>query len=331
MYETFYRLRKNPFALTPDPSFMMMTEGHCDAKAGLMYAILSGKGFTVLTGDAGTGKTTLLRSVINSIPPEKLCSSVVVNPALNPDDFSDMAVSDFGLAGGMGKPDRLRKLHEFLLESRAAGKVSVLFVDEAHRLSIETLEEIRLMTNFETENQKLLQIVLVGQDELDEMLDRRELRQLKQRVEVHLHIGPLSAEESRLYINHRWSCASDSTPPFSSEAIHRIGRVSNGIPRLINSICDNALLLGFAESASIVTDKHILEVSRDLRLNGTMNRRPVTEHKEHKPSQEDKPSMKMDLQIPQPVFNGHHNPLSLFADHKPKRSWWLRFSGAQKA
>jgi general secretion pathway protein A len=323
MYETFYRLRKTPFALTPDPSFMVMTRGHCNAKAGLMYAILSGKGFTVLTGDAGTGKTTLLRSVINSIPPEKLCSSFVVNPNLNPDDFSDMAVCDFGLGGGMGKPDRLRKLHEFLLESRAAGRLAVLFVDEAHRLSVETLEEIRLMTNFETENQKLLQIVLVGQDELDELLDRRELRQLKQRVEVHLRIDPLSAEEARLYVNHRWSCASDSTPPFSTGAVHHIARVSHGIPRLINSICDNALLLGFAESASIITEEHILEVSRDLRLNGTANRRPVQKI-------EDQPSAKMELRIPQPVLGNCNTPVSLFGNIKPKRSWWPRFPGVQK-
>jgi general secretion pathway protein A len=322
MYESFYRLRKNPFALTPDPSFMVMTQGHCDAKAGLIYSILAGKGFTVLTGEAGTGKTTLLRSVINSIPPEKLSSSFVVNPALNPDDFSDMAVGDFGLGGGMGKPDRLRKLHEFLLESRAAGKISVLFVDEAHRLSVETLEEIRLLTNFETENQKLLQIVLVGQDELDELLDRRELRQLKQRVEVRLHIGPLSPEEVRIYINHRWSCASDSTSPFSREAIHHIERLSLGIPRLINSICDNALLLGFAESASIITEEHILEVGRDLRLNGTTGRHPVIEERQH---------AKMDLQIPQPVFSSHQSPLPVFGDDKPKRGWWPRLFGAQKA
>jgi general secretion pathway protein A len=324
MYEKFYRLRNNPFALTPDPSFMIMTQGHCDAKAGLMYAILSGKGFTVLTGEAGTGKTTLLRSVINSIPPEKLCSSFVVNPALTPDDFSDMAVCDFGLGGGMGKPDRLRKFHEFLLESRAAGKVSVLFVDEAHRLSIETLEEIRLMTNFETENQKLLQIVLVGQDELDELLDRRELRQLKQRVEVHLHIGPLSTEEVRLYINHRWSCASDAIPPFSTGAIHQIGRLSHGIPRLISSICDNALLLGFAESTSIVTEEHILEVSRDLRLIGTLDRRPIQRI-------EDRPSPRMELQIPQPALSVPSPPLPLNGNDKPARSWWPRFSGVQKA
>jgi len=324
MYEKFYRLRKNPFALTPDPSFLLMTQGHCEAKAGLIYAILSGKGFMVLTGEAGTGKTTLLRSVLNSIPAEKLCSSFVVNPALNPDEFSDMAVCDFGLGGGMRKPDRLRKLHEFLLESRAAGRISVLFVDEAHRLSIETLEEIRLMTNFETENQKLLQIVLVGQDELDELLDRRELRQLKQRVEVHLHVGPLSSEDVRLYINHRWGCASDSIPPFSCEAIDSIGRLSHGIPRLISSICDNALLLGFAESASIVTEKHILEVSQDLRLNGKSDPRVVKRI-------EDQPSAKMELQIPRPVSLVPKPSLSLFEDHKPTRSWWPRFSGAQKA
>src|SRR5512140_2658027 len=127
MYERFYGLQKSPFMLTPDPGFMVMTETHCNAKAGLIYALLRGKGFTVLTGDAGTGKTTLLRSVINSIPADKLCFSLVLNPDLTPNEFSDMAASDFGVARGMKKTDRLRRLHQFLLEVDSAGGIAVLF------------------------------------------------------------------------------------------------------------------------------------------------------------------------------------------------------------
>src|SRR5262249_15644335 len=246
--------------------------------------------------------------------------------------FYDLLAGDFGLAKSMTKPDRLRMLLGFLIESRAEGRRTVLFVDEAHRLSIETLEEIRLLTNFETETEKLLHIVLAGQDELDELLDRRELRQLKQRVEVRLHIGPLSAEEVPTYINHRWSYAGGSEPPFSGEAVRRIGQDSCGIPRLINTICDNALMLGFAETAMIVTEKHIAEVSRDLRLNGAAARRPIQ-------TIEEKPAAKMELKVPPPVLNGHHShPLSILGgqraiigDHRAKQSRWPRLFGLGKA
>jgi general secretion pathway protein A len=317
MYERFYGLTKNPFFLTPDPSFLVMTEQHCNVKAGLMYAILAGKGFTVLTGDAGTGKTTLLRSVINSIPADTISSSLVLNPDLTPDEFTDLTVSDFGLGGGMTKPERLRKLHEYLIRVHEAGKRAVLFVDEAHRLSVETLEEIRLLTNFETESEKLLQIVLVGQDELDELLDRRELRQLKQRVEVRLRVGPLSPESVEMYIDHRWRCTATTPHPFSREAIRLISDVSCGIPRLINSVCDNALLVGFAGSSRIITPAHVLEASQDLRL--TINTEKLAvQNIEHEQQVET-----MDLRLPSSVSNGYsHNPLSLLGTYKPKRSWW---------
>jgi general secretion pathway protein A len=317
MYQSFYGLKKRPFVLTPDPGFLVMTDAHCNAKSGLMYAILGGKGFAVLTGDAGTGKTTLLRSVINSIPAEKMCFSLVVNPDLTPDDFYDMAVSDFGLPKGMSKPDRLRRLQDHLLEVHAEGKIAVLFVDEAHRLSPETLEEIRLLSNFETESEKLLQIVLVGQDELDELLDRRELRQLKQRVEVRLHIGPLSPEETRVYIAHRWKVAGGAEVPFTRSAIQTIVQCSGGVPRLINTICDNALLIGFAESTPVVTEQHILEASEDLHLG-----KPMEKHAGRRAEQ--RPAApSIDLQVPAPVFHSHsEHPLSLFGIHKPKRAWW---------
>jgi general secretion pathway protein A len=266
MYERFYGLEKSPFSLTPDPRFLYMTEAHQNAQAGLMYSILSKKGFTVLTGDAGTGKTTLLRAIINSIPRERICFSFLLNPDLTPDEFYEAALRDFGLPGGEGKADRLWSLESFLLRSHAQGKICVLFVDEAHRLSVDTLEEIRLLTNFETECEKLIQIVLVGQDELDEMLDRRELRQLKQRVGVRLHIEPLPMKAVGGYIAHRWKCVSPAVPPFSEEAIGCVCQFSAGIPRVINSICDNALLIAYAEGSKVVTKEHINEVSRDLRL-----------------------------------------------------------------
>jgi len=323
MYNQFYGLNTSPFVLTPDTRFLVMTETHCNAKAGLIYSITSGKGFTVLTGDAGTGKTTLLRSVIKSIPAERLCFSLLVHPDLTPDEFSDMAVSDFGLGRGMSKTERLRKLQEYLLEVHEAGKIAVLFVDEAHRLSAETLEEIRLWTNFESETKKLLQIVLVGQDELDGLLNRRELRQLKQRVEVRLHIGHLSAEEVPVYIAHRWTRAGGSRQPFSSAAIRLICQFSAGIPRLINTICDNALVLGFAGGAPIITEEHVSEATRDLHLTSANSK--LTTIKEERTVQkiESRSAVGLELEVPAPVahrYNDH--PLSLFQSTKPKRGWW---------
>lgn len=333
MYEQFYGIIKNPFSLTPDPRFLVMTQAHREVKAALTYAILSGKGFTVLTGEAGTGKTTLLRAVVNSIPKEQLCFSFLVNPVLTPDEFYDIVLDDFGLPRCTTKAERLKSFLEFLLECRAAGRVAVLFVDEAHRLSIEMLEEIRLLTNFETEVEKLLHIVLVGQDELDELLDRRELRQLKQRIEVRQHIGPLAMDEIPSYIGHRWSCAGGSNCPFSPEAIRQIGKISHGIPRLINSLCDNALLLGFAESAAVITEAHVTEVSQDLRLNGHS---PLRSMIETKPASKaaaaagDGRVSKLELTAPKPVSH-LDNPLSIFQRAKPKRSWWARSSRAEEA
>ena len=344
MYEQFYGIERTPFSLTPDPRFLVMTEAHREVQAGLTYAILARKGFTVLTGDAGTGKTTLLRAVINSIPKEQISFSFLVNPVVTPDEFYDLVLDELGLPGGLTKPDRLRMFLDFLLECRAAGRVCVLFVDEAHRLSFEMLEEIRLLTNFETENEKLLHIVLAGQDELDELLDRRELRQLKQRVEVRQHIGPLTADRVPLYIDYRWRCAGGSEAPFSPEAVRQIARASGGIPRLINSICDNALLLGFAETAATITEQHIQEVCRDLRLSRILSNGGGSNGESSNgtarvaiPAQAIRPSVYvpapagLDLRVPKPVPNGYSNhPLSLFQSPKPKRHWW-RFTGAEKA
>ena len=324
MYEQFYGLEKPAFSLTPDPRFLYMTEAHQNARAGLMYSILSKKGFTVLTGDAGTGKTTLLRAVINSFPPDRIYFSFLLNPALNPDDFFEATVRDFGLPRGEGKADRCWILEDFLLRTQAEGKISVLFVDEAHRLSVETLEEIRLLTNFETECEKLLQIVLVGQDELDEMLDRRELRQLKQRVGVRLHIGPLSMNAVGSYIAYRWKCASPAAPPFSEEAIRSVCQFSAGIPRVINSICDNALLIAYAEGSKVVTKEHVNEVSRDLRLGRADVKRQAEKI-------EIRRVISDDLRVPRPVSRqSDKHPLPELVKNKPRNAWWPRFLKAAK-
>jgi general secretion pathway protein A len=324
MYEQFYGLKRSPFTLTPDPSFLFMTSAHRDASAGLAYSILSRKGFTVLTGEAGTGKTTLLRSVIGSIPQEKMCFSFVLNPSLAGDEFLELALADFGLPRSVTKAERIIRLQNYLLEVHREGKVAVLFIDEAHRLSVDTLEEIRLLTNFETDREKLLQIVLVGQDELDNLLDRRELRQLKQRVGLRLRVSPLAKQQVRTYISHRWSRVSDRRPPFSTEAVSLIGELSAGIPRIINSICDHALLLGYAGNARVITDKHIRKVADDLRLCKMAPEKAgiVPELKSNSPRGS------MELRLPKPVSRGYEERPQLLSQTvglPARRSWWGRF------
>jgi general secretion pathway protein A len=334
MYESFFGIKESPFSLTPDPAFLVMTRAHANVRAGLTYAILAGKGFTVLTGEAGTGKTTLLRSVIDAIPQDHLRFSMVTNPVLTPVEFAATAIADFGLPECDSHPARLRTLQNFLLKTHAEGKVAVLFVDEAHRLPMETLEEIRLMTNFETRTKKLLQIVLAGQDELGDMLSRHDLRQLKQRVEVWLNIGPLAAGEVWGYIKRRWSCAAGAELPFSPEGVRLIGKVSCGIPRLINSVCDNSLLLAFAEHSRVVTAQHVWEASKDLHLTVAAEEGEQKRHGNVAAPRPQAPSAPTtQLKIPAPVpsnFGADSSPL--YALHTPKRSWWWsNFSKAQKA
>ena len=267
MYETHFHLRRNPFGQTPDPGLLFLASAHRDAVAGLTYAILGRKGFSVLTGDAGTGKTTLLRSVMRKMPPERVQFSLVLNPALSVLEFLQTALGDFGIPETpANKAEALRLLHQFLLDISESGRVAVLVIDEAHRLSVELLEEIRLLANFETEHAKLLQVVLAGQDELNEILDRHEMRQLKQRIRIRLSIRPLSTAEVGPYIQHRWRKLSKADLPFAPESIPLIAEASSGIPRVINAVCDNALLLAFAQGSMMVTAAEVDEAARDLHL-----------------------------------------------------------------
>ena len=234
MYNEFFGLKRNPFNMTPDPSLLFLTRQHREALAGLSFAILEKKGFVVLTGDAGTGKTTLLTKMLKSIPSGQAQFSLILNPKLTPSEFLEMVLLDFGISSiPRSKPQRLACLQTFLLEGEAAGKSTVLIVDEAHQLSAELLEEIRLLGNFENPDQKLLQVVLVGQSELDEVLDREDLRQFKQRIALRLSIDALSKGEIEQYIRYRWSKAGATlAAPFSEEAILAIGKWSRGFREL---------------------------------------------------------------------------------------------------
>jgi general secretion pathway protein A len=263
MYENFFQLNKLPFGMTPDPSCLLMTESHREALSGLIYTISARKGFSVLTGDAGTGKTTLLRALIRSCTSARF--SVILNPTLSIKDFLELALLDFGIHEVPdSKAQRIMKLQDFLVKLYEAGIPPVLIIDEAHKLSPEILEEIRLLTNFETSDQKLLQIVLAGQTELKALLNREDLRQLKQRIEIRLEVKPLSSPEVGTYMMHRWARAGGDTLPFTAGAIAAVASASHGIPRLINSICDNALLTAFGDEKRVVGVDHIRLVLRDL-------------------------------------------------------------------
>lgn len=267
MYASFFGLQKEPFGMTPDPGFLFLTVQHREALAGMSYALLTSRGFVVITGEAGTGKTTLLTRTLQSLPRERVQFSMILNPTLTPSEFLESVLLDFGFRDvPASKAQRLGKLQQLLLEGERTGKISALVVDEAHKLSVDLLEEIRLLGNFERTDKKLLQIVLAGQSELDRTLEREDLWQLKQRVALRLSLRPLTKQEIEQYIRHRWNKAGGSESPFSTEAVALIARLSRGIPRVVNAICDNALMLAFADGVSSLGPVHVLTAAKDLRI-----------------------------------------------------------------
>lgn len=267
MYKDFFGLEQLPFNLTPDPSFLYLPPKHREALAGLTYSILERKGFVVLTGDAGTGKTTLIHSVLNRLPSDRMESSIVLNPTLSASEFLEGVLLDFDMPAVPGsKAQRLWKLQEFLARVHSENRLAVLVIDEAHKLSLEVLEEIRLLGNFESETGKYLQILLSGQSELDELLNRYELRQFKQRVAMRLYIDRLTGPETQQYIAFRWSKAGGREVPFTADALSGILQWSQGIPRLINSICDSALLMAFGDESPLVGLNYIRAAAVNLAL-----------------------------------------------------------------
>jgi len=279
MYQAYFGLDKTPFPMTPDPGCVYLTSQHAEAISGLVFGILDRKGYLLLTGEAGLGKTTALTAALQLVTKSKVQSSLILNPALSTNEFLEAVMLDFGMDNiPESKAQRLRMLQSFLLRGDAEGRVSVVIIDEAHKLSVELLEEIRLLGNFDFADHKLLQIVLVGQNELGPMLNRDDLRQLKQRIAIRLSLRPLDRDGVGHYIQFRWKKAGGTGPaPFSVEAVEGINRWSQGIPRLINAICDNALLLAFAEESHSVEASQVWEASRDLDL--TAGAKPTTNGK----------------------------------------------------
>jgi len=279
MYEKHFGLTRNPFNLTPDPALIYMTASHREALAGLAYAILERKGFVSLTGEVGTGKTTLLARTLKYLPTNRVVSSVIVNPILTESEFMELMMLDFGFPTvPASKAQRLVQFQDFLLRAKAAGKIVTLVVDEAHKLNEAVLEEIRLLSNMELPEQKLLQIVLAGQPELTEVLSRPELRQLNQRIAVRLSLQLLAEGDIEQYVRFRWSKAGTSPVPFTPSAYQAIAHSARGIPRLVNSICDTALTLTFAEKNGLVEPRHIQEACRDLGMVEHVDR-PAVSHR----------------------------------------------------
>jgi len=279
MYKAFYNLRRNPFEISPDPSFLFPTKRHNEALAALYYGVRRHKGFVVMTGEVGTGKTLLVRCLLQLLNKNDVSYAYIFNSRLSPIEFLQYVAGDFGLpASGKNKSELLMELSNYLIARHVKKLTTVLVVDEAHHVSADVLEEIRLLTNLETTQEKLLQILLVGQPELDEKLDSVELRQLKQRIALRSQLEPLNLDETRGYIHRRLELAG-ATPEaakqlFSEQTIERVHRHSRGIPRLINTICENALITSFSQVLPSVPPSTVDDVAADFRL-GVVHSAPV--------------------------------------------------------
>ena len=269
MYKQFFGLTRNPFEISPDPYFYHPTPRHNEALANLHYGVGRRKGFIVITGEVGTGKTLLVRCLLSELRKNNIAFGYVFNPLLPVVEFFQYIMADFGLPySGRTKTEMLLDLNRFLIQRHARGLITALVVDEAQALRQELLEEIRLLTNLETSQQKLLQIVLMGQPELEIVLDSPELRQLKQRVALRCQLQPLDESQTHSYVLSRLERAGGPPEPpvFSEEAMEKIFEYSRGIPRIINTLCENSMVNAFAREQRPVTADMITDVAADFRL-----------------------------------------------------------------
>jgi putative secretion ATPase (PEP-CTERM system associated) len=271
MYERFYHLRERPFALSPDPDYLYPSRVHREALDYLRFGIESQAGFVVITGEIGSGKTTLLQTLLRGLDSETTVGRIV-NTMLEPRELLETMMIDFGLdPAGRGKPAMLRDLAQFLVEQHTAGRLVLLVVDEAQNLSRPALEEIRMLSNLETEKSKLLHVVLVGQPNLRDTLASPELEQLRQRITVSYHLEPLDARDTASYIHHRLRRAALGVPlEFPLEVTDRIHARSRGIPRIINVISDAALVFGYAENRASIDPPLLEDVLTELEFTGVL-------------------------------------------------------------
>lgn len=268
MYKKFFSLRESPFNVNPDPRYLFLTAGIQEALASLAYGIRARKGILLLTGEAGTGKTTLLNMVLDWLRQNRAATAFIFNTHLTTAELFDSLIADLGVpCESHSKSEILIRLNCWLLDRYSKGQTAVLIVDEAQGLSDQLLEEIRFLTNLETSTEKLLQVVLSGQPELEEKLRQPHLRQLRQRITVRCRTNPLSLEETQGYITERLRIAGATNGRiFSPEAIESIHRHSKGIPRVINVLCEHALINAFADQESTVTAAQVEGVAREFEL-----------------------------------------------------------------
>ena len=254
MYKEYFGLKESPFSIAPDPHYLYMSDNHREALAHLLYGINSDNGFVLLTGDVGTGKTTVCRCLLAQLP-ENSNIAFILNPKLTVDELLATICDELNIVyppGNISNKVFIDSINAYLLYANKNGKRTVLIVEEAQNLRPEVLEQIRLLTNLETNERKLLQIIMLGQPELNELLSRPELRQLKQRITARYHLGPLTKQELSAYVLHRLSIAGVNRKLFSSRTIDRLFKLSGGIPRMINLLCDRALLGTYVQGKSMV-------------------------------------------------------------------------------
>jgi general secretion pathway protein A len=267
MYKSFFKLQSSPFGTSPDPRFLYMMPHTREALACLEYGISARKGFTVLTGEVGTGKTTLLRRALSSFSNRRVSTAFVFNPRLEVLDFLEFVLTDFGIVPATRtKSGMLLQLNRWLIERFRMEETCVVVVDEAQNLSWDLLEEIRLLTNLETSSEKLLQIVLSGQPELDEKLRHPSVRQLRQRVSLWCRTQALTERQTHSYVAERLRIAGATRPLFSNEALDLVHRYSRGIPRIINLVCEHALIVGYVEQIQQITPSIVEGVAAELEL-----------------------------------------------------------------
>ncbi len=265
MYLDYYGLTEPPFDITPNPRFLFYSAKHREAYNHLLFGIRERKGFVQMTGEVGAGKTTLCRAILEQLD-ERYATALILNPLMSPAELVKAVAQEFGLPiNGLDRLDTIAVINQFLLQQAENGKETVLIIDEAQDLTDELLEQVRLLSNLETDNRKLLQIVLMGQPELRDRLNNPRLRQLRQRITVRYHLLPLTRHEVRQYVQHRLHlCGGNGTPCFTRPALWRVFHYSQGIPRLVNAVCDKALLAGFVAQRERIDMRLVGRAVREL-------------------------------------------------------------------
>jgi len=268
MYKSFFELKDNPFNVNPDPRYLFLTKETEEALSGLMYGVQNRKGFVTLTGEVGTGKTTLINRLLDSLHERRVRTAFLFNSRINSEQLFDFILAEFGIpCESRVKSQQLMRLNQWLLDRYRAGEIAVLIVDEAQNLSYPVLEEIRLLTNLETSTDKLLQIVLSGQPELEEKLKLPQLRQLRQRIMLRCKTTPLTKEQTHSYVAERLKIAGASGEPiFSPKALDTVHLYSLGIPRVVNLLCEHSLINAYVEHQRPIEAKIVEDVAHEFQL-----------------------------------------------------------------